>query len=59
MMLRAAGQELLDHPDVTVEDLSELCVGAFVGLVTTLPDAARPSRVDELLAAEPAGSSTT
>lgn len=54
MMLRAAGQELLDHPDVTSEDAADLCVGAFVGLMTALPVAARPSRLDEMLAAVPA-----
>lgn len=54
VMLRAAGQELLDHPDVGIEDAAYLCVGGFVGLMSALPDSARPSRVDEVLARVPA-----
>jgi AcrR family transcriptional regulator len=53
MMLRAAGQELLDHPDVSIEEVGDLCVAAFVGSMSALPDAARPSRVVELLAGVP------
>lgn len=49
-MLRAAGQELLDHPDISIEDLCDLCVSAFVGLMSALPDGSRPDRVDEVLA---------
>lgn len=51
MMMRAAGQEMLEHPDVAVEQVRDLCVAAFVGLLSALPEDARPARVDEVLAA--------
>lgn len=49
VLVRAAGQELLDQPEVTVAQVRDLCVGALVALVAALPDEARPARADELL----------
>lgn len=54
VLMRAAAQELVDHPDVPLEHVRDLCVSAFAGLMLALPDDARPSRVDEVLATMPA-----
>jgi AcrR family transcriptional regulator len=48
-LMRAAGQELLDHPDISIEHVRDLCVSAFLGLMGALPHDARPARVDEVL----------
>jgi AcrR family transcriptional regulator len=49
-MMRHAGQELLDHPEIPVEQVRELCVTAFVGMMLALPERTRPTRVAELVA---------
>lgn len=50
LMLRHAGQELLDHPEIPAEEIRELCVTAFVGMMLALPEETRPTRVAELVA---------
>jgi AcrR family transcriptional regulator len=50
LMMRHAGQELLDHPEIPLEQIRELCVTAFVGMMLALPEPIRPSRVAELVA---------
>lgn len=50
LLLRHAGQELLDHPELGREDVCDLCVNAFAGMMLGLPEDARPARVAELAA---------
>jgi AcrR family transcriptional regulator len=54
VMLRSTGQEWIDDDALALEEVRDLVVDAFLGMLLGLPEDARPSAVEEMLAG-PAG----
>ncbi|HYU84776.1 MAG TPA: hypothetical protein VEK80_08200, partial [Kribbellaceae bacterium] len=50
VLLRTACQEWLDQPELPRDQVRDVCVDAFVGMMLGLPHGVRPRLADELLA---------
>jgi len=50
LFMRHTGHDWLDEPAVTRDEVRDLALGAFVGVLRGLPESARPPGLDDLLA---------